>query len=163
VSFKLAVLDPMGLLHYRSPSGQALPVNHRFRANFGDKIELLGYDLPDTRVRPGDRVRLVLYWHAISDVEEDYQTFVHLAEPLNVAWAQEDHLNPGGLPTSRWPRDKYVWDEYAIRIPQETPPGDYKVNVGLYLMSDGSRLQRLDGDRKGEESAVIGSVTVVDP
>lgn len=161
VSLKVAALDPLGLLHYRSPPRQALPAEHRFHANFGDEIELIGYDLPDTRVSPGDTVRVVLYWHAISGVEEDYQAFVHLAEPLNVAWAQEDHLNPGGLPTSRWPRDKYVWDEYEIRIPPETPPGEYKVNVGLYLMSDGSRLQRLDGDRNDEDSAVIGSVTVV--
>jgi len=161
VTFKMAVLDPLGLLHYHSPAGQALPAEHRFHANFGDEIELLGYDLSNTRVRPGGRVRVVLYWHAITDVQRNYQTFVHLAEPLNVAWAQEDHLNPGGLPTSRWPDDKYVWDEYEIRIPPETPPGEYKVNVGLYLMSDGSRLQRLDRDRTGEDSAVIGSVTVV--
>jgi len=161
ISSKLAVLDPLELLHYRSPSGWALPAEHRFQANFGDKIELIGYDLPNTQVRPGGTMRVVLYWHAIAEVQKNYQTFVHLAEPLNVAWAQEDHLNPGGLPTSRWPRDKYVWDEYEIRIPPETPPGDYKVNVGLYLMSDGTRLQRLDGDRSNEDSAVIGSVVVV--
>jgi hypothetical protein len=151
----------MGLLHYRSPPGQALPAQHRFRANFDDKIELLGYDLPDTRVPPGSTVRIVLYWRAMTNVQKNYQTFVHLAEPLNVAWAQEDHLNPGGLPTSRWPRDKYVWDAYEIHVPPETPPGNYKVNVGLYLMSDGSRLRRLDGDRNNENGAVIGSVTVV--
>jgi len=160
-SLKLAVLDPMGLLHYRSPSGQALPAEHKLHANFGDQIELLGYNLPDTQVRLGGRMRVVLYWHAITDVQKNYQTFVHLAEPLNVAWAQEDHLNPGGLPTSRWPRDKYVWDEYEIDIPPETPPGEYKVNVGLYLMSDGSRLQRIDGGPNSEDSAVIGTVTVV--
>lgn len=161
LSFKLTVLDPMGLLHYHSPPGRALPAQHRFHANFGDKIELLGYDLPDTRVPPGSTVRIVLYWRAMTNVQENYQTFVHLAEPLNVAWAQEDHLNPGGLPTSRWPRDKYVWDAYEIHVPPETPPGNYKVNVGLYLMSDGSRLRRLDGDRNNESGAVIGSVTVV--
>jgi len=161
LSFKLTVLDPMELLHYRSPAGQALPAQHRFRANFGDKIELLGYDLPETRVPPGGTVRVVLYWRAMTELQKNYQTFVHLAEPLNVAWAQEDHLNPGGLPTSRWPREKYVWDEYEIEVPPETPPGDYRVNVGLYLMSDGSRLRRLDGDQNNEDSAVIGAVTVV--
>lgn len=163
VSLKLGVLDPLGCLYYRSPSGQALPAQHRVHADFGGKIELIGYDLPDTRVRPGDTLPVVLYWHAITDVEKNYQSFVHLAEPLTVAWAQEDHLNPGGLPTSRWPFDKYVWDEYKIRIPPDTPPGDYRVNVGLYLLSDGSRLQRLDGDQDEADSIVIGHVRVGKP
>jgi hypothetical protein len=161
VSLKLTVLDPSGALYYRSPPGQALAAQHRIYANFGGKIELIGYDLPDTRVRRGDTVRVALYWHAMTSVKKNYQSFVHLAEPLTVAWAQEDHLNPGGLPTSRWPRDRYVWDEYKIRIPPETPPGDYRVNVGLYLMSEGSRLQRLDGDQNEADSIVIGSISVV--
>jgi hypothetical protein len=98
----------------------------------------------------------------LTDVEKNYQSFVHLAQPLDVAWAQEDHLNPGGLPTTRWPLDKYVWDEYEIYVPPQTPPGEYQVNVGLYLMSDGYRLRREDGDQEGgADSIVIGSIEVV--
>lgn len=163
LAVKVMALDPLGGLAYRSPPGQALPAEQKLRADFGGKIELLGYDLPKRRVRAGDTLTVVLYWHALADMKENYQSFVHVAEPLNVAWAQEDHLNPGGFPTSRWPQDKYVWDEYRIRIPREMPAGDYRINVGLYLRSDGSRLERRDADQPGADSIVIGSVEVLEP
>lgn len=160
VCIKLAALDPLGCLYQDSPPGQALPAQHQVHADFGGKIELLGYDLGQTRLRPGDTLSVVLYWRAIRDVAENYQSFVHVAEPLDVAWAQGDHLNPGGLPTSRWPRDKYVWDEYKIRIPAEMPSGVYRLNVGLYRRSEGDRLRRRDGGQDRADSVVISSIEV---
>jgi hypothetical protein len=154
---------PHGLLHYASPPGQALPAQDKVQVSFEGKIQLLGYDLPQRKVRPGETLSAVLYWHALKDVQENYQSFVHLAQPINVAWAQEDHLNPGGLPTTRWPVEKYVWDEYDIYVPPQTPPGEYRVNVGLYLRSSGYRLMRDNGDQQQmADSFVIGSIEVVD-
>jgi hypothetical protein len=156
-----AVIAPQPLLHYTSPPGQALPAQHKLQTSLEGKIRLLGYDLPQRQVRPGGTLSVVLYWQALTNVQENYQSFVHLAQPLNVAWAQEDHLNPGGLPTTRWPLDKYVWDEYSIYIPPQTPPGEYKVNVGLYLRSTGHRLMRQDEvQHEGADSIVIGSIEV---
>ena len=89
-------------------------------------------------------MELVLYRRALVEVDKNYQTFAHVAQPIDRVWAQEDHLNPGmehgGVPTTLWPLDKYVWDEYEISIPPETPPGEYLLNVGLYLMDEGVRL-----------------------
>lgn len=172
VVVKTVVLDPCGCLHYDSPPGQALPAQHELTAEFGvgpegdsrDRIALIGYDLPRTVVRPGDTLPVVLYWRALTDVAANYQSFVHVAEPLDVAWAQEDHLNPGGLPTSRWPRNKYVWDEYAISLPRQLPPGTYTINVGLYSMEDGgARLQLLSAPDGERDSLAIGSVRVTEP
>lgn len=160
VSTKVVVLDPYGLLHHHSRPGEALPAQQHLGANFADKIELIAYDLPETQLAPGDVLPVVLYWRALNDLEENYQSFVHVAQPLDVAWTQEDHLNPGGLPTSRWPMDKYVWDEYGIQIPHGMPPGEYMVNVGLYLRSDGTRLQRQDAGHIGDDGSVIGFVKV---
>jgi hypothetical protein len=166
VLFKLmapAFIASQGRLHHTSPPGQALPAQHKLEVSLEGKIELLGYDLYPRQARPGGKLSVVLYWHALADIERNYQSFVHLAQPINVAWAQEDHLNPGGLPTTRWPLDKYVWDEYTVYIPPQTPPGEYQVNVGLYLMSTGDRLRREDGDRQGTaDSIVIDSIEIVD-
>jgi hypothetical protein len=162
VSLKFAFIDPQNRLHHTSPPGQALPAQHRLKTSFEGEIELLGYDLPQRQVRPGQTLSVVLYWHALTDIERNYQSFVHLAQPLNVAWAQEDHLNPGGLPTTRWPLDKYVWDEYTIDVPPHIPPGEYKVNVGLYRMSSGHRLRpEGDGPQSTTDSVVLGTVEVV--
>jgi hypothetical protein len=159
---KVAVIDRCDWLHYNSPPGQAKPAQSSLQTSFEGKIELLGYDLLQPSVRPGETLSVVLYWHALTDIEQNYQSFVHIAQPLDVVWAQEDHLNPGGLPTELWPRDKYVWDEYEIHIGPETPPGEYVVNVGLYLGSDGYRLKRLnaEGEAVGD-SKILGPVQVV--
>ncbi len=163
----LAAGDPRGWLHVNSPPGEARPAQHKLGdevpASFEGKIELLGYDLPRTRVRPGETFPVVLYWHALTDVERNYQAFVHLAKPLDTVWGQEDHLNPGGLPTQRWPRDRYVWDAYEITVRPETPPGEYKLNVGLYVMAEGYRLKPHDADgRPVGDSLVIDTITVTD-
>jgi hypothetical protein len=162
VLLKGVVIDPQDdWLRYTSPPGQAWAAQYQRRANFGGEIELLGYDLPQRRVRPGETFPVVLYWHALTPPKKNYQSFVHLARPLDVLWGQEDHLNPGGLPTKRWPLDKYVWDEYEIRVLPETPPGEYVVNVGLYRRRNGSRLQRYD--ERGQivgDSLKLGSIEV---
>lgn len=162
ILLKVFITDPQGWLRYQSPPGQVLAAEHQLEhVNFGDEIELLGYDLPKQRVRAGKTLSLVLYWRALKPVEENYQTFVHLAQPLHVVWGQEDHLNPGGLPTTRWTTDKYVWDDYNIHVPPDTPAGEYKINVGLYLKTEGRRLKRYDqyGNVAGD-SVVITSVEV---
>ncbi len=168
IILKSAVIDPHDdWLRYTSPPGQAWAAQCEQRAGFvggSGQIELLGYDLPRPRVRSGETFPVVLYWHALAPLDVNYQTFVHLARPLYILWGQEDHLNPGGLPTKRWPLDKYVWDEYEIRVLPGTPPGEYVLNVGLYSMAGGYRLQRYDERRPGiGDSIVIASLEVKRP
>ncbi|MEE8390650.1 MAG: hypothetical protein V3S14_07640, partial [Anaerolineae bacterium] len=165
VALKAGVIDPRDdWLRYTSPPGQAWAAQHEQRVNFGGQIELLGYDLPRPRVRSGESFPVVLYWHALVPLDVNYQSFVHLGRPLHILWGQEDHLNPAGLPTKRWPLDKYVWDEYDVRVLPGTPPGEYMLNVGLYSRAGGYRLQRHDDSgRVVGDSVVIASVTVERP
>ena len=163
VILKGALIDPQdGWLRYTSPPGQAWAAQHEqwagFYADGGGQIELLGYDLPRQHIRSGDQFSVVLYWHALAPLDVNYQSFVHLARPLQVVWGQDDHLNPGGLPTTRWPLDRYVWDEYEVHILPGTPPGEYALNVGLYSMAGGYRLWRYD-----ERGQAIGDSLVLAP
>ncbi len=164
VIVKSGVIDPRDdWLRYTSPPGEAWAARHDLRANFDGQIELLGYDLPRRRVRAGEEFSVVLYWRALEPLSVNYQSFVHLAQPLHILWGQEDHINPGDLPTTRWPLDKYVWDEYEIRVLPETQPGEYLLNVGLYSSAGGYRLQRRDDEgRAVGDSIVIASIEVIE-
>jgi hypothetical protein len=147
-----------------SPPGQAWVAQykldpHTTPANVAHAITLLGFDLPQTQVRAGGTFPLTLYWQATAPVPTNYQVFVHLVGPRDKLWGQplRDKLNPGDFPTTRWPLDKHVWDDYAtpesiIRVKPDTPPGEYEIAVGLYTLENGARAPVYDanGDIAGD-------------
>ncbi|MEA3345405.1 MAG: glycosyltransferase family 39 protein [Chloroflexota bacterium] len=121
----------------------------------GDRIKLLGYDLPKPRVKPGGTLRLILYWQAQGPTEISYTVFTHLLEPEGRVVAQKDSPPQGGeAPTTGWLSGEVIADEYQIPIPSELPPGPFQVEVGMYDQATGKRLpmydaqgNRLPGDR----------------
>jgi len=160
---------------FTSPPGQALAAQYKIDpqmtpCDVAHVITLLGFDLPQSKVRAGTSFPLTLYWKATAPVSVNYQVFVHLVGPRDKLWGQplRDKLNPGDFPTVRWPLDKYVWDDYAtpesvIRIKPDTPPGDYEILVGLYTLADGVRAPVFDvqGNLVGDSIALPIKIRVL--
>ncbi len=46
----------------------------------------------------------------------------------------------GTYPTSRWRPGEVVTDPYEITLPADLPPGEYPIEVGLYIAETGQRL-----------------------
>lgn len=146
---KILVLDRCDTcFRYTSPPGEALAASTQQRADFGKHIELLGFDAPQAEVEAGQIVPLTLYWRATAPVPINYQVFAHVTRPATILWGQSDKLNPGDFPTTRWPLDKYIWDDHRLRILPGTPPGDYTLIAGLYTLEDGRRAPVFDGEGK---------------
>ncbi len=163
---KVAVIDRCdSCFRYTSPPGQALGAQHQQPANFGGHIELLGYDLPAAEVEAGQPLPLTLYWRATAPVPHNYQVFVHLTNPATTLWGQSDKLNPGDFPSTRWPLDKYVWDDHRLPVLPGTPPGEYRLSVGLYDLSTGRRAPVFDdaGQIVGDNVVLDTQVTVAAP
>jgi hypothetical protein len=118
-----------------------VPAMHYTQAvALGDQIELLGYDLELANARPGGTFRLVLYWRALAEMEASYTVFTHLLGLDGQVAAQQD--NPpvnGTYPTPLWLPGEVVRDPYAIALPADLAPGDYPVEVGLYIAENGLR------------------------
>jgi hypothetical protein len=147
VLFKVVLVNPHETwFRYTSPAGEAWAAQHQQRAVLGEQVELLGFDLPRRRVRSGGELTLVLYWRALEPLSTNYQSFVHVTHPSSISWGQSDSINPGGLPTTHWPTDQYVWDAHRVEVLPGTPPGEYRLEVGLYTMADGRRLPVLSDD-----------------
>jgi hypothetical protein len=115
------------------------PVSYRF----GDRIELVGYEMAPRRVRPGEAVVLTLYWRSLGPTEHDYTVFTHILEPPQTIWGQEDR--PPTPPTSQWRAGEVYRETYTLRVKPETPPGFYEVEIGLYRPDTGERLRLPDG------------------
>ena len=125
------------------------PIDTPVDARFGEAIRLLGFD-PTAK---GREAGLTLVWQAIAPPSEDYTVCVHLLNPDGTCcvW-QSDAMPQGGTyPTSRWLAGEVVIDSYGIVIPDDAAPGDYPLEVGLYLPETGERLPVVvDGVAVGE-------------
>ncbi|MGC9357930.1 MAG: ArnT family glycosyltransferase [Anaerolineae bacterium] len=132
-------------------------IEHPITAQFGDAIELLGYDLfneaqdrPDVETyRAGETLSLRLYWRAHSQIEGDYKVFVHIIGNRGQIWAQDDAVPAQWQrPTTGWVEGEIVMDEHIIALPPEMPPERYTIFIGMY---DPATLDRLTvRDETGE-------------
>jgi hypothetical protein len=123
---------------------------------FGERIQLLGYDLDAATARPGGAVSLRLYWQATSTISEDYTIFVHLVGGDGKPLAQCDAPpREGTYPTSIWDAGEVVTHDCRLELPPDIPAGDYSLRAGLYTWPSLQRLPTAAGD-----SANLGPITV---
>lgn len=120
---------------------EAPPLGHAQPARLGEEIALLGYDLATTHLRPGEAAALTLYWQALRAPAEDYTVFLHLLDEGGALRAQQDQPPTNGArPTSGWAAGEVLADGIVLPIPNETPPGRYRLQVGMYRPANGERL-----------------------
>ncbi len=145
-----------------STGNEVAVARHALTARFEGQIALLGYDLPQTSVAQDGVLPLTLYWKTLGPVSRNYSVFVHLIRPAVHTWGQDDRLNPGDVPTTRWPADRYVRDAHRLGVLPGTPPGAYQIEVGLYEPDTGRRLFVLgeDGAPKGQGIVLPQTVQV---
>jgi 4-amino-4-deoxy-L-arabinose transferase-like glycosyltransferase len=130
--------------------------------SLNNKVTLWGYDIQPPEAVPGSTVRVTLYWRGEQPMDEDYTVFVHVVDDGGHIWAQQDNQPEGGFfQTSFWEEGEVVQDEYELSIAQETPPGQYNIEVGMYVLLTGQRLSIMD--ETGQiisDGVVIGLVEV---
>jgi hypothetical protein len=118
------------------------------------------------RAQAGDTIHLTLEWQSLAPAEESYTVFVHLIDMANRPLVALDYTPLGGsTPTHLWipkwlPGQKML-DPYRLQLPEELPPGEYLVEVGLYEMTGGRRLHLADaaGNLVGDRY-ILGSLVV---
>ena len=114
----------------------------------------------------GDTVHLTLEWQSLAPAEESYTVFVHLIDLANRPLLALDYTPLGGsTPTHLWipkwlPGQKML-DPYRLELPDDLPPGEYLIEVGLYEMTGGRRLHLADaaGNLAGDRY-ILGSLVV---
>lgn len=110
-------------------------------ARFADYFRLVGYDLDQSRIQPGDHVDLTLYWEVLSPTDLDYTVFTHIVGEDEKLGGQLDSPPVGGTyPTTWLGVGEIVKDDYNIPIWDDTAPGSYTLRVGWYNWITGERL-----------------------
>lgn len=131
---------------------------------FGQEIRLVGADLSQETIRPGEVVTVTLHWQALANIRDDYTGFVHLIAPDGESVAQDDHSPlDGRYPTRIWARGAVLADPYRLELPAGLKPGAYLLWIGLYQPGSGVRLQAISwptGERWQDDLVHIGTLAV---
>ena len=162
---------------------QTLKLQHPFNADFGSKVRLLGLNAgrvaapndlflppPDAKItpdwptfKPGEVIGLTTYWQVVAPLGGDYVVFVHLKPVGNpTANLANRDTQPllGAYPTSRWKIGEIVTDNPDLALPPSLPPGDYDLELGLYL-DDGKFTPLPLSD--GSNALPLGQIKVTKP
>lgn len=128
----------LGPLKIPLPSLSAVPDGVQPQsAHFGNVAQLLGYQLTK---EPKAVTLITLHWKAETPDDVDYTVFVHLLdEEGQLALGQDNQPVSGGYPTGIWEPGELILDEYTLDT-SELAPGEYQLEVGMYVPATGERL-----------------------
>jgi len=119
-----------------------MPITPTLDITFSDPaIKLIHAQVPTTTLHPGDSLPVTLYWEAGTTTDNLYTAFVHLESLDGQVIAQLDSApQGGGMPTAAWATGQIIVDAFPLTIPANTPPGAYRIVVGMYNPLDGVHL-----------------------
>jgi hypothetical protein len=122
-------------------------------ANFGDKIELIGFDV--TRpLEAGKKATFTWYWKALDNIEENWRIFTHFDSSKESYRQNLDHHPIDGLyQTSRWKKGQIIEDVQHVTIKSDYPAGQAVAYIGFYKGSQ--RLPIKNDVKKTKDRRVI--------
>lgn len=130
---------------------------HKITANFENKVELLGYDVPE-KVRLGTKFKISLYFKVLSRMPAGYKIFIHFDQPAHRFHGDHEPLD-GKLPTQYWFPGDYIEDPYVVETSQLTgSSGPYTIYMGFWRGE--SRIKVIKGPNDGVNRVRIGTLNV---
>ncbi|MDI7275759.1 MAG: glycosyltransferase family 39 protein, partial [Anaerolineae bacterium] len=144
---------------------QVPPMQQTRKETLGQMVRLLGYDVEAESLRPGQSLRLTLYWQCLAPMDRSYTVFTHLLKPGSDMCCGHDSIPVGGTrPTPGWVLHEVLTDVHEIYVPADAPPGPYTVEVGMYDASTGARLPAFDGSgaHLAHDRILLGTVEVAE-
>jgi hypothetical protein len=120
----------------------AAPATPQLTTNvlFDNRIRLSGYSLSTQQLLPGASLTVSLNWQFAAPMDEDWTVAIGLLAENQQPIAGADGGVPG-YPTSAWRAGLPFADSRILTIPADAPPGNYRLYIGWYRLSDGTRLQ----------------------
>jgi hypothetical protein len=138
--------------------------------NFGDALQLLGYELRTPTAAPGGTVELVTLWQAMdprpfrpedrADVGSEPVLFIHALAATGTLIAQEDRLD---APAWNWREGDVIAQSHRIGLPRDLPQGPVHLELGVYRQADLRRLPVLVDGTSGAQTSPIGDSVFLQP
>lgn len=132
--------------------------------DFEPGIRLTGYEIPQTTIKRGMPIVLVVYYQAMQTIERDYTMFVHVVDAKNQMLAQYDSApRKGKLPTTEWLVQGLIADALVLPIDQVPAGSGYKIVVGWYDSATQQRVSIIDANgQRVADSFTIDSFAITE-
>ncbi len=119
----------------------------RLEVEYGGQMRLVGYQLAQSTIRPGESLELTLYWEALAPMDRDYRVFVHLlGRDYQVVGQGDGQPGPNAYPTHLWAAGDIMHHTYQVpTIYTATVPTLCRIDVGLYHRPT---LETLESNRR---------------
>lgn len=139
-----------------APPPDYLAVGRPRFTDWGERIRLVAYRLP-SRVMPGDTFVATFYLQSIAPIERNLNVLVRVVGPGGRELLRDEGW-PWGSPTSTW-RLRDVWpDGHTFTVPEDAPPGVYRVELTFYDPETLERLPAVDV----KTGTPVGDTLIVD-
>ncbi len=135
---------------------------HPQQVNLANQVELMGHDQNAAAFKPGETLKLTLYWRALAQMDQSYKTFIHLVDQKGQVIAQRDEIpRQWSLPTTLWDTGEVISDTYELTLPPQTAPGRYQIWAGMYSPETMERLNLVGTEQSTNPNAIhIGNFEI---
>lgn len=129
-------------------------------ATFGDAIEIVGANYPETIRRPG-KIPLELTFRVRAKPPAGFKIFVHFDGPASPRLLGDHDPVGKAFPTAHWLPGEYIRDTYEVDVPlMTTPAGTYVIFMGFWPGGDGRRLKITQGPNDGADRLRVGAIEI---
>jgi hypothetical protein len=126
-------------------------------AIFNNGVELAAAGVLETP-RAGELLPVALHWRAERPIDDPIMVFAHVVCEGRLLAQRDAVPGNGQFPAPSWEPGEVVRDRFALQLPEELPPGECQVQVGIYNPTTGERYRPIG--MEGEPYVVIGRFSV---
>ena len=112
-----------------------------YAVQFGGDFALVGITPAHDTLKAGDDLPLTLRWQSLAPVNTPYSATLQLIDKRGEPWAVSGRpvLAENSFLPVDWPVSHIADQQFDLKVPPETPPGRYEIQVSSNL-PDGQRL-----------------------
>ena len=133
---------------------------HKLAIEFGDTVELIGYDLDGKAVERGKPFTITWHWKVNKPLGEGWKQFTHLLDGDGVSRVNLDENRKlfRALPAADWKSGQYVRDPQVVTIPSDWRSKGIELRIGFWR--DDERMPIIEGPHDKEDRALAFKATV---